>query len=677
MLESGPLLFDDMGMDERFGALRRIVTVCLLQAGCVRELPDPAAYVLDGTGEPGLSAGTTSGGPTSGLNDSATSEAGATLAVAAEETLADFDSVGASTMDETATPAESNTGAESEPDCTDADDACSPPDPPVLLLETRLMKQFAFAWEPQEDVEYYNLEERRPPEDDFMLLVEDIRESSLVMTVPLHLSHRVSYRLQACNAAGCTSSDPVAPDDALVGAIGYFKPSDTAYQHFGFSLAMSDDGRTLAVGAPGQHEREAQGDQPARPQVAGAVYVYTLGDDGTWGEHVLQPDDVDEPLPDFGTTLALSGDGRLLVVAVVPRFNLEGERDEIGRIYTFVRDANGEWTPDNEEWILAMAEEQPAEDTAGASLALSADGSTLAVGFSQSGGGVVSVYERDGGGWTRQQELQSTNIEAEDGFGRAVALSAEGDVLAVGAPGEDGDAASSEFGAVYIFERDDAGAWNQRHYLSARNAEPQARFGTSLSFGGNDMLLAIGAPGVENQRDRQLSVPGAAYIFERMSAEPGAAWEERARVLAEIEASHDWFGRSVALDGRGELLFVGVRADSRNGAGVFGHPNEVDPEQDAAKVGAVYVYQRSASSQEWSITAYLKSSVPQADSRVEDEFGETIAISEDGNTVAVGVTRDDGTRVDLGHPPAFVPDPSRENDEAVSRTFSSGAVFLY
>lgn len=704
MPEGGPLLFDGMGMDERFGALG-VVTVCLLQAGCVTELPDPATYVLDGTGEPEPSASTTSVASTSGFaeastgNDPATSGVGTTLAVAADETSGDLDGssggvaestgdpggeeAGSTATDETVAPAESSTGAEPEPGCTDTDDACAPlPDPPVLLLETRLMKEFVFGWEPREDVEHYHLEERPSPQEAFVRIAEEIRESSLVLTVPLHLRHSASYRLLACNAAGCTPSEPVAPEDALMGAIGYFKASDGLGNHnFGFSLAMSRDGRTLAVGAPNYNNPET-GTQGVAS--AGAAYVYTRGDDGNWQEAVLN---VTPHIAGsrFGTRLALSGDGRLLVVAAVPPYDVDITSERTGRIYTFVRDASGAWTLEDEDGLLAMNDPM---NTAEARIALSADGSTLAAGFSHYSdpnvgqeSGVVRVYGRDGAGWSLQGELQPSNIGAGDGFGRAVALSAEGNVLAVGAHHEDGNAAStigasnnsaSNAGAVYTFERNDAGAWVQQRYLKARDALRDAAFGASLSFGGDDTLLAVGAPGEGNNQ------AGVAYVFERTSAEPGAAWQERVSVRAAIEGGRDWFGYSVALDGRGELLFVGAANDGRDGAGVFGHPDGIEPVRDAPAVGAVYVFQRGASIGNWPITAYLKSSVSQADLRSGDRFGDAIAINHDGQTVAVGAHLDDHAVVRLGDPPAIMSElgPNEQND-AGRATGGSGAVFLY
>lgn len=68
----------------------------------------------------------------------------------------------------------------------------------------------------------------------------------------LHTRLNATYRVQACNSAGCSALSAAQAVD-LTKAIGYFKPSNTGtYGRFGYSLALSGDGNTLAVGASGE-----------------------------------------------------------------------------------------------------------------------------------------------------------------------------------------------------------------------------------------------------------------------------------------------------------------------------------------------------------------------------------------------------------------------------------------
>src|SRR5690606_19475603 len=75
------------------------------------------------------------------------------------------------------------------------------------------------------------------------------------------------YQVQACNSAGCTTSDNLSARTGVLQAIGYFKASNTsAGDSFGWALALSDDGNTLAVGAPFENSSATD---------SGAVYVFT------------------------------------------------------------------------------------------------------------------------------------------------------------------------------------------------------------------------------------------------------------------------------------------------------------------------------------------------------------------------------------------------------------------
>src|SRR5699024_5968785 len=90
-------------------------------------------------------------------------------------------------------------------------------------------------------------------------------------------------------------------------------------------------------------------------------------------------------------------------------------------------------------------------------------------------------------------------------FGASVALSRDGNTLAVGAYGEDskatgidgdqGDDSASSAGAVYVFVRDEGGTWTQEAYIKASNPDAHDRFGTSVALSRDGNTLAVGAKG--------------------------------------------------------------------------------------------------------------------------------------------------------------------------------------
>jgi hypothetical protein len=75
--------------------------------------------------------------------------------------------------------------------------------------------------------------------------------------------------------------------------------------------------------------------------------------------------------------------------------------------------------------------------------------------------GAVYVFTKSGAGWSQQAYVKASNTAANDSFGISVALSADGSTLAAGADGEDSNAtgingdgannSASNAGAVYVY----------------------------------------------------------------------------------------------------------------------------------------------------------------------------------------------------------------------------------
>ena len=125
--------------------------------------------------------------------------------------------------------------------------------------------------------------------------------------------------------------------------------------------------------------------------------------------------------------------------------------------------------------------------------------------------------------------IKSSNTENHDRFGR-LALSADGNTLAVASPGDDsaalgingddGNNSASGAGAVYIFHNDGEN-WVFQAYIKASNTDEADEFGHSLSLSSDGNTLAVGAPfedssatGIEgDESDNSLLDAGAVYVF--------------------------------------------------------------------------------------------------------------------------------------------------------------------
>jgi hypothetical protein len=355
-----------------------------------------------------------------------------------------------------------------------------------------------------------------------------------------------------------------------------------------------------------------------------------------------------------------------------------------GAVYVFARDGVGAWS----QQAYVKASNTDANDGFGDVIALSGDGTTLAVGAvnedsnatgidgdsandSSSDAGAVYVFARDGvGAWSQAAYVKASNTDVNDGFGYAVALSHDGDTLAVGAAGEssnatgiDGDQANNSLsaaGAVFVFVRDGLVAWSQQAYVKASNPDVYDGFGHSVALSGDGDTLAVGAiyeesnaTGIDgDQANDSLTEAGAVYVFARDGV---GAWSQQAYVKASNTDSLDQFGYAVALSTDGDTLAVGALFEASSATGIDG--GQADDSLFGA--GATYVFVRDGLGA-WSQQAYVKASNTAGDS-----FGYDVTLSGDGNTLAVGAFFEDSDATGI------------DGDQANDSASGAGAVYLY
>jgi hypothetical protein len=302
----------------------------------------------------------------------------------------------------------------------------------------------------------------------------------------------------------------------------------------------------------------------------------------------------------FGTALAISADGATLAIGAPDEdsaaVGIDGNQADntaasAGAVYVFAY--AGGWG----QQAYIKASNTDAGDTFGTTLALSADGSVLAVGApveasaatgvngnaadnTAAGAGAAYVFTRAGTTWTQDAYVKASNANATDNFGTTVALSNDGATLAVGAVfeqsagrGIDADQASNtadNSGAVYVFVH--AGAWTQQVYIKSSNSDASDDFGGCVALSGDGSTLAVSANAEDSaatgingdQLDNSADAAGAAYVFDRV----GAAWTQRAYVKATDTAAGAHFAVRLALSGAGDVLGVGADfAQAQVGAG--------------------------------------------------------------------------------------------------------------
>ena len=204
-------------------------------------------------------------------------------------------------------------------------------------------------------------------------------------------------------------------------------------------------------------------------------------------------------------------------------------------------------------------------------------------------------------GWNQQQKIQGTDTSGLDQFGISVDISDDGATAIVGAYTED------VRGAAYIFTRS-GGTWTQQDKITASDKDTHDEFGWSVAISGNGNTAIVGAryESVSQWSKKQ----GAAYIFTRS----GSTWTEQQKITASDRQAYDLFGTSVAISGDGDTAIVGADGEDTG----------------ASDAGAAYIFTRSGTT--WTQQQKIQAS----DKQAYDNFGTSVAIDDDGDTVIVG-----------------------------------------
>jgi trimeric autotransporter adhesin len=560
------------------------------------------------------------------------------------------------------------------------------PDVKVSASGTKTLK---FDWTAAPGATFYKLLKKADSNSTYVQIGPDFNGTTVSDSVSVHLTDWVNsrYKVQACNDTGCQDSTVVVADSAMNTAITYMKASNTDVNDwFGWSIAISGDGKTLAVGAPAEasNAKGANGDQTSNTSpTSGAVYVFAKVN-GNWQQEAFlkasnteQPSDgITQSLPNsrFGYQVALSTDGNTLAVSAInedsrsmgvncePNYitssssasNSAGylvyrSNIDVGAVYVFNR-TNTQWA--QTAYIKPLF---PASNlTFGYSLALSGDGKTLAVGTAVESlevSGLVSLEENSSSSVafvcfnfssSSSTSSSSSSTSSSSSSSSSTTNSSNSSSLA-GGPNS---------GAVYIYRLKDTG-WKEDAYVKASDAGAQDYFGESIALSQDGNLMAVGAPG-EDSKDTSANNDtvtvenisayldtGAVYIFQKTNQ----IWLQQAKVKP---SKNEWlqaFGTSVALSADGNTLAVGAPGDWSKSQGVNSDSSNYTLEALVAYNGGYYIHPKQGSSYStgaayifiksnaaWAQQAYIKPNV----SHPGFQFGSTVSLSGNGNVLAVG-----------------------------------------
>ena len=252
-----------------------------------------------------------------------------------------------------------------------------------------------------------------------------------------------------------------------------------ADDEFGYSVSLSGDGSTVAIGAPYHAAYD-----PCNNCGHVSIYEYSTFF-GLWlqtGSNIYGPADNTQT----GMSVSLSDDGNIIAIGS----QYTDYYSSSGNVRIYQQDIFGSWSQIGQD---IYGEESYDEN--GHSVSLSSDGNIVAIGAPENQGagsyyypsGHVRVYQRTGDSWS--QIGQDINGEGEeDKFGYSVSLSDDGTMLAV-------ESAEGNSGYTYIY-KNIGGSWSQI-------VEPIGEWGNggvvrSVSLSGDGTAVAIGSPYANN-----------------------------------------------------------------------------------------------------------------------------------------------------------------------------------
>jgi hypothetical protein len=183
--------------------------------------------------------------------------------------------------------------------------------------------------------------------------------------------------------------------------------------------------------------------------------------------------------------------------------------------------------------------------------------------------GAAYIFELKAGTWVQLARLTASDGVLNHFYGGDVDI--DGDRVVISAVND--SQVASTAGAVYIYDRDSSGNWNETKIVASDGTSVD-RFGTALSLDGDRLIIG-------SEDDENGIRSGSAYVFENIAG----VWTEVVKLLPSDIVADDYFGRSVSLEG--DVAIVGAERQLVNG--------------DAA--GVVYVFEYSSNA--WSQTHKL------------------------------------------------------------------------
>jgi ribosomal protein S6E (S10) len=363
-----------------------------------------------------------------------------------------------------------------------------------------------------------------------------------------------------------------------------------------------------------------------------------------------------------GWSIATSSDGTTIIIGS-PLNGNNGEDSGHIRVY---KNVNNTW-----QQVGNSIEGENIGDQSGYSVAISSDGSVIAIGspYNDNNGentGQVKVYRGYNNKWYQVGDaIEGSYLNGL--FGRSISLSANGNIVAVSTPND-----SSKRGSVktYLLQ---ATGWSQfGQEIVGEYTGDLAGIGISLNNAGN--IVAVGSPKYQSSKG---------YV--RIYQFDGSQWIKIGQNI-KGENTGDQFGSTIDLSKDGYTLIAG--GTSNNGNGILsGHArvyeysngswtqkgNDIDGEatqdrfgwsvaisdnSNVIAIGGKYNSENYNNAGHIRAFQFLNNDWTQIGNDIDgiaegDNFGQSIALSSDGKTLIGGAPKNDNNGNDSGHVRVF------------------------
>ena len=302
---------------------------------------------------------------------------------------------------------------------------------------------------------------------------------------------------------------------------------------------------------------------------------------------------------EFGTSVSISSDGSIVAVGGP---NNDGNSAHSGHVRLY-KNNNGVW-----EQIGADIDGETSSEDFGKSVHISSDGSIVAIGAPNkdangTNSGHVGIYQNISGTWTLIGSIDGAT--AGDKFGAQLSLSSDGSVVAIGAPNNDVN--GTDAGHVRVY-KNNGGTWTQIG-TDMYGAAAGDKFGISVSISSDGSIVAIAATDTDGNSVNSSHV--------RVYQNNGGTWTQiGADIATKLTGNFTASGKSLSslsLSSDGTVVAIGSVQDY---VGV-------------TQVDYVSIYKNNNGAWE-----QIGADIGGEETR--DQFGRSVSLSADGNTVAIG-----------------------------------------